>query len=130
MAGIPELNSFVHKFINLWQAGRNATLKLDSKAGEASVTLHVDLGQVVPLSPPHVPLNARDRRRQRRANAHRTIPSEATVNVSETVTNDIENAADTEKVEVDVVLENAVAAENLKVVVNNAENAQKDSINP
>ena len=30
-----ELNYFVHKFVNLWQAGRNASLKLDSHAGQA-----------------------------------------------------------------------------------------------
>ena len=73
-AGIFEINSFVHKFVNLWQAGRNVSLKLDSKAGQASVTLHLDLGQAVP--PQHVQ-NARDRRRQRRADARKSNAAEA-----------------------------------------------------
>ena len=73
-AGIFEINSFVHKFVNLWQAGRNAILKLDSQAGQASVTLHLDLGQAVP--PQHVQ-NARERRRQRRADARQANAAEA-----------------------------------------------------
>ena len=72
-AGIFEINSFVHKFVNLWQAGRNASLKLDSQAGQASVTLHLDLGQAVP--PQHVQ-NARERRRQRRADARQANAAE------------------------------------------------------
>merc|ERR1711892_1221826 len=73
-AGIFEIDSFVHKFVNLWQAGRNASLKLDSLAGQASVTLHLDLGQAVP--PQHVQ-NARERRRQRRADARQANAAEA-----------------------------------------------------
>ena len=48
MADIFEVNCFVDKFVNLWQAGRNAGLQLDSHAGQASATLQRDLGQPVP----------------------------------------------------------------------------------
>ena len=66
MAQLFELNSFVGKFVNLWQTGKNATLKLESRAGQASVNLQLDLGNQLP----HHPLvqdSARDRRRQKRA---------------------------------------------------------------
>ena len=81
MAGIFELNSFVNKFVNLWQAGRSASLKLDSQAGQASVTLHLDLGQSVPPQFQHVQSTARDRRCQRRADARN---ASKTVNVTNT----------------------------------------------
>ena len=76
MAGIFEMNSFIGKFVNLWKAGRNASLKLDSEAGKASVTLKLDLGHPVPpqfIQPGHLHGrgNARDRRRQRRADARK-----------------------------------------------------------
>ena len=82
MAGIFELNSFVGKFVNLWQAGRNVSLKLDSQAGQASVTLQLDLGQPVPpqhLQTPHpyVQTTAQDRRRQRRADVREATAAEA-----------------------------------------------------
>ena len=93
MAGIFELNSFVHKFVNLWQAGRNASLKLDSQAGQASVTLQLDLGQQVPPSQ-HVRTTARNCRRQRRADAR-----SATETGSVKDEDSKETTADTEEVE-------------------------------
>ena len=44
MAGLSEINSFMGKFVSLWQSGRNASLKVESKAGQAHVTLQLDLG--------------------------------------------------------------------------------------
>ena len=48
MANAFEVNLFVRKFINLWQTGSNASLKLESQA-----VLQLDLGS--PLPPSHLP---------------------------------------------------------------------------
>ena len=66
MAGMFEIHSFVGKFLNLLKAGGNASLRLDSKAGKASISLHLELDQQVPPQQFRSP-NACDRRRQRRA---------------------------------------------------------------
>ena len=69
MAGLIEMNAFIGKFVRLWQSGRNANLKMESKAGQAVVSLELDLGY--PHPPPHQPVPvvraAQVRRRQRRA---------------------------------------------------------------
>ena len=73
-----ELDSFVVKLKNLWSAGRNAKLSVETVAGKATVTL-----SVVDLDvPPHVQLlhqqrrprngPAQQRRRVRRAAAQQT----------------------------------------------------------
>ena len=48
MAGIFKIHSFVGKFLNLLKAGGNASLRLDSKAGKASISLHLELDHQVP----------------------------------------------------------------------------------
>ena len=73
MAGLPQLNSFVSKFVNLWQSGCDASLHVETHAGKATIHLQVGLGQAPPLPsapPPHhgcVPSPSRQRRTQRRA---------------------------------------------------------------
>ena len=69
-----ELDNFVYKFKDLWRNGREATLTLNSRAGEAWIQLHVGLGRPLDLPPPqHYDNqgagagNSRDRRRNRRA---------------------------------------------------------------
>ena len=57
--------------------GRNASLKLDSQAGKASVTLQLDLGHPVPPQHPHMQTNSRDRRRYRRADIRKAGVEEA-----------------------------------------------------
>ena len=42
MAGL-EMDSFVMKFKSLWNAGRNATLNLETIAGKVKVSLSVEL---------------------------------------------------------------------------------------
>ena len=49
-AGPNELQSFVNKFINLWQSGCEASLVLETKAGNAYVNLKLGLGQA-PIPP-------------------------------------------------------------------------------
>ena len=76
MAGLDDMNNFVNKFVSLWKAGKNASLKVESKSGRASVMLELDLG--FPHPPPshappqqhHQKVNvgaARVRRHERRA---------------------------------------------------------------
>ena len=45
MAGQDELDKFVKKFVSLWQAGFEATLHVETTAGNAVVNLQVGLGQ-------------------------------------------------------------------------------------
>ena len=62
------------KFCNLWNAGKNARLLAECKAGEASINLHLQLGHY-PVAPqqatehPRQPGPSRLRRRARRAQA-------------------------------------------------------------
>ena len=81
MAGLMELNSFVGKFINIWQSGRDASLQIQTSAGKAQVTLQADLGEVTrpPRAPPKavVPGPARLRRSQRRADERQAAAEQA-----------------------------------------------------
>ena len=45
MASYAEVNSFVGKFVNLWKSGSDATLQLETHAGQACVTLRLGLGE-------------------------------------------------------------------------------------
>ena len=48
MAGLDELDKFVRKFVSLWQSGCEASLHVESKAGNAFVSLQLGLGQAQP----------------------------------------------------------------------------------
>ena len=48
MAGRNELDNFVKKFVSLWQSGCDASLHVETKAGNAFVSLHLGLGQAQP----------------------------------------------------------------------------------
>ena len=86
MAQLFELNSFVGKFVNLWQTGKNATLKLESRAGQASVHLQLDLGhQFAHQHHPHVQGTARDRRRQKRSEERNSAAEKASDDEAATV---------------------------------------------
>ena len=42
---VSELENFVKKFEQLWKSGHNVHLDIDSQAGNASVSLHLNLGR-------------------------------------------------------------------------------------
>ena len=99
-----EIDSFILKFKNLLLSGRNATLVLKSNAGNADVSLNVDLGQVPPQPTQHVHHQSRDgpsrqRRRLRRAQARATEAEE----VTEVSDAQVETAAQAEDSETDLV---------------------------
>ena len=76
MAGLEQLNSFIGKFVSLWQAGLDTSLELKTFQGEASAHIHLGLGQAPCLKkthqqPRHVPSPSRVRRTARRAEACR-----------------------------------------------------------
>ena len=64
MASLVEINSFVGKFLHLWNTGRNASLNIESQAGNAAVPLRLDIGQVHQPNHSHGLTNARDPHRQ------------------------------------------------------------------
>ena len=85
MAGLKEFDSFIGKFVSLWKNGFEASLNVNSKAGEAFINLQVGLGQVLPfLQPQHLqrrqPGPSRQRRQQRRAEARREADQVSTRN--------------------------------------------------
>ena len=89
-----ELNTFIQKFNQLWNAGLNAHLDLDCHAGQAWVGLRLQLGQAPgPLYEPfhhHYQQSkespSRQRRRARRAAAARQKKAEET-NCKDNLTN-------------------------------------------
>ena len=94
MAGLSDVNSFVGKFLNLWQSGRDASLHLKTCDGKATINLQLGLGQVPPppfSQPPprHVPAGpSRQRRTQRRALAREQAEqAQAKTNVEEVAEN-------------------------------------------
>ena len=88
---LSEFDSFVGKFKFLWHAGYDATLKVETTAGKASITLQAVLGFCpFPFPPPqliprHVPRPSgpSQRRRRERREAARKAASE-NANIDET----------------------------------------------
>ena len=77
MAGHIELDSFVRKFKNLWQSGRNAKLFVETQDGKAVINLQVGLGEAQ-LHPEHAGDHrdcgtAKQRRMERRAAARKEV---------------------------------------------------------
>jgi hypothetical protein len=74
MAGLIQFNSFIGKFVSLWQQGVDANLSVTANAGKAWMQLQVGLGEAQQQEPQEhvrVPGPARLRRRQRRAEKRR-----------------------------------------------------------
>ena len=81
MAADPELSSFVTKFRNLWNVGKNATLTAECKAGKVCLNLHVelDLPRCDQAQQPRRKAGlSRVRRRERRAKARADAAVKAT----------------------------------------------------
>ena len=123
MAGLEQLNSFIGKFVSLWQAGLDASLELKTFQGKASAHIHVGLGQAPclqktrPPQPHHVPSPSRVRRRARREEARR-IAAEPSEQVE---AGQAEDAGNMEARQV----ENIVAEE---AVIDEAENANSSDV--
>jgi hypothetical protein len=80
MTGLVELDSFVGKFINIWQSGHDASLQIQTSAGKVQVTLQADLGEAPPpRAPPKavVPGPAHLCRSQRRADERQAASEQA-----------------------------------------------------
>ena len=79
---VTELDSFIHKFHQLWKDGFKAHLDLDTHAGIAWIGLRVQLGHQVPGTTPHHPVHihkrdsSRQRRRARRLAAREQVNNE------------------------------------------------------
>jgi hypothetical protein len=93
---IPELDSFLHKFHQLWSAGHSAHLNLETHAGNAWVGLRVQLGHAhghhhhqhhpqFPQSNKNQESPSRQRRRARRTAARQADGKET---VEETAVNE------------------------------------------
>lgn len=121
MADLMEFNSFVSKFVNLWQNGLEANLHVNSEAGEAFINLQVGLGQVLPFQH-RQPGPSRLRCRQRRAESRSRAAEEAAVAnndvaVEITDTNANVGAGEATKVaaEVNIAAEKAVTKTTVEV---------------
>ena len=115
MAGLKEFHSFVGKFVSLWQNGIEASLHVDSKAGEATVSLQVGLGHAQPLQeqqPLPKSRPSRLRRRQRRAEARKTA----------------EEVAKSDAIDASAVAAVAVGAQYIHVVEETTEETETDSV--
>ena len=84
-----QINSFIHKFNELWNKGQQTRLSIESKEGRASMHLKLDLG----LSRAHI-FNrnnpARQRRRERRAENRANSTAE---NIETGITSPVESTA-------------------------------------
>ena len=119
MADLMEFNSFVSKFVNLWQNGLEANLHVNSEAGEAFINLQVGLGQVLPFQH-RQPGPSRLRCRQRRAESRSRAAEEAAVannDVAVEITDTNVGAGEATKVaaEVNIAAEKAVTKTTVEV---------------
>ena len=78
MASLQEFHSFMGNFVNLWKNGFEANLRIQTKAGRATISMEVELGEAFP---PRKPGPSRLRRSERRAEARR-LAEEATAQES------------------------------------------------
>ena len=87
-----ELDSFVLKFKNLWQAGRNANLTIKTIGGKVEANLSVELGDA-PVLPIHFKYKksspSRQRRRDRRAAARSTANIVEGATESQSITEEV-----------------------------------------
>ena len=99
-----ELNAFICKFHQLWQAGLTAHLDVDTHAGNAWVGLRVQLGHHVPgpihcQVNPHPSFSQSSSRQRRRAWRMAARQQENNTAAEEAVTTPVKEAATEEVVE-------------------------------
>ena len=129
----PEIDSFVTKFKYLWHSGSDATLKVETNAGKAWITLQVGLGQPPPppYHPPHhYPAHhrngpSRQRRRVRREAARRAAAEN--VQPTEEAGEVLENDAQTVEVDAKTRADEVINANNEPVLVE--ETTDNDAVN-
>ena len=88
MNGLPDLLNFVTKFSDLWKSNKSARLAAECHGGQATVSLHFQLGPHTPEKvhqPPPRPSPSRLRRRARRAQARAEAAANAASNEEKTV---------------------------------------------
>ena len=116
---VSEIESFVSKFKYLWHAGFDATLKVDTNAGQAWVSLQAGLGH--PFPPLHLPQHGHHvQRRCGPAQQHRQEKREAARRVADNE----ENNAVVEDPAVEVEPPTNVAAEEAADLVNDDVNEE------
>ena len=128
MTGL-EIDSFMIKFKNLWNEGRNATLNLETIAGKVKVNLSVELDNPYDGEKPQHRIQncsrnspARQRRRMRRAEAY-SAANEKSDDVKVEVTEE-----ETDALEKEVKGNETDAAEALVKATDNTENDIEDLI--
>ena len=79
MAGPQQFDSFLRKFVNLWESGYHAKLYVEAEAGNACVNLQLALGQAQPAhGGRHQAVGgSRQRRRERRETERKDKAEEA-----------------------------------------------------
>ena len=117
-----ELDTFIHKFKTLWNSGLDANLNVETHAGQAWVSLRVQLGKAPGPLHPHFPHHkprhspSRERRRVRRADARRKTAEEETNEeskeketvIEDTETEDVVTVYTSEKVEESDIVEDTM----------------------
>ena len=117
-----EIDSFILKFRNLWQAGWNAKLSLESISGKIEVNLSVELGDAPVCQRPKTS-PSRQRRRARRA-AARDVGNTA-VSDGDSVAHDAGKVAEQENLETIAVDASSVSEENSIAEKSNDEGTEK-----
>ena len=108
-----ELHSFVNKFVSLWQSGCDASLHIESKAGNAFLNLQLGLGQA--KAHPHAGCHRKGGPARQRRRAKREAERQARVTAEQAVMNEKATTDDeTEKEAEKVVTEAEVEKSNLE----------------
>ena len=126
-----EIHSFLRKFLDLWKTGLDASLNLETHAGEASVVLRLGLGPfTADKGREHPELHRKKvspsqiRRRRRRAQARREA-----ANLKETSAEDVDSslviAADASATEIEVSGEED-STKNIEEIIRSYKNGEDE----
>ena len=97
---VSVLDTFIHKFKHIWLSGQDASLTIDTRAGQAWACLRVPLG-LAPGPVHHIPHKAhtqphrdsptRRRRRERRANARQANAAATAAHIAPKAAEEVDN---------------------------------------